>query len=132
VTLRRATPSGDVVDELGVAAGVRSGRSAASGFVNDELGVRLFAGHRFEVSRLSLVLAAEGGALFVHQHELPIGSSRLGLEAELGVFAEARLFVVRPVGLFARVAGGGVLLSKDLGLAVAPRGSAGAGVFVAW
>lgn len=116
------------IDELMGSLSARDARSTGSGFRQSELELRVGAGHRFFVSRLSLSLGLEVGALLVLQNDLPDHKPRAGMGPSAQLVFEARLPIIRPVELYLLGTGGGAVLRKVSGVFLAPRVAASAGV----
>jgi hypothetical protein len=116
-------------DELVTSLLVRDARSSGSGFRQTEFELRLGAGRRFFVSRLSLSFGVELGAMLIFQNELPMLPSRLSLAGSMQATLEARLPIARPIELYLLATGGGALVKKTApGVLPVPRASVSAGV----
>lgn len=130
--LRRADTAASFFDVAALGLAFRTARSTGTGFRQDEFELHASLGHRVQLSRLTLSAEAGPGALLVAQSELPGGDRRTGLEGLVQAALDARLFVVRPVGLFATARAGLGLIKKEAGLELVPRLGGVAGLFVAF
>lgn len=127
--LRWDAPLLGPIDELTSTLLFRDARSIGSGFRQTELELRLGAGHRFFISRLSLSLGVELGALLIFQNELPALPNRTSLGGSAQATVEARLSIIRPIELYLLATGGGALVKKTApGVVPVPRASISAGV----
>lgn len=128
--LRRDRYLAGPLNQLTATLGFRDGNALGVGFHQLEFELRLGTGHRFAWDRASLSIGLELGPLLVFQDVVPDGSQRtsLGLVADLAV--EARLRLGGPVELFLSGLGGGAVIKRAQGTAVAPRLGAALGLAV--
>ncbi len=116
------------VNELMISLAARDARSVGTGFRQSEFEFRGGAAHRFYVSRLSISIGVEVGALLVSQNDIPAQPTRTSLGPLAQAVVEVRLPLLRPIELYVLGTGGGTLLKKMLGVAALPRAAISGGV----
>ncbi len=139
VRLRRDGHLVSFLNQLSAEVSWRTGASPNAGFAQNEVQVAFGAGHRFQLAApwgaarsASLALGLAAGALFVHQSQLPDGSSRNSLGPSLQFDVEGRLPLGGPLELSALGSAGGAVMKKSTGINALPRLSAALALVVVW
>lgn len=116
------------IDELVLSFAARDARSIGTGFRHSEFELRGGAAHRFFISRLSVSLGLELGALLVSQNDIPSQPARTSLGPSAQVIVELRLPIIRPIELYVLGTGGAAVMKKMSGVSPLPRAALTGGV----
>lgn len=109
------------LNEFMISGAARDARSIGTGFRQSEFELRAGAAHRFFISRLSVSIGLELGALLVSQNDIPAQPARTSVGPLAQLIVEARLPIIRPIELYVLGSGGGAVMKKMAGVAPIPR-----------